>query len=51
MLHRMKLQSEPFAKIKNGKKILEIRLFDDKRQKLHLGDEIEFSRAPECGET
>jgi ASC-1-like (ASCH) protein len=39
----MKLYKEPFIRIKNGKKIIEVRLFDEKRQKIKLGDEIEFS--------
>ncbi|HRH26392.1 MAG TPA: ASCH domain-containing protein [Candidatus Paceibacterota bacterium] len=39
----MKLQSEPFIKIKNGSKSIEIRLNDEKRQLLKVGDDIEFS--------
>ena len=41
--HLMKLQSNPFQKIKDGTKTIELRLFDEKRQKLQLGDEIEFT--------
>ena len=41
--HQMKLQLSPFEKIKNGTKTIEIRLNDEKRQLLKLGDEIEFS--------
>ena len=43
MLHYMKLQQSPFEKIKNGTKTIELRLYDEKRQKLEIGDEIEFS--------
>lgn len=43
MLHQMKLQPSPFAKIKKGTKTIEVRLNDDKRQLLNVGDEIEFS--------
>ncbi len=43
MLHLMKLQSDPFEKIKNGTKTIEIRLNDEKRQLLNVGDNIEFS--------
>ncbi len=39
----MKLQSGPFEKIKNGSKTLEIRLNDEKRQLVKVGDNIEFS--------
>lgn len=42
MLHQMKLSSEPFEKIARGEKVIESRLFDEKRQQIILGDEIEF---------
>lgn len=40
----MKLAKEPFEKIANGQKIIESRLFDEKRQLISIGDEIEFSQ-------
>lgn len=43
MLHTMKLKQEPFEKIKNGFKTIELRLYDEKRQKVQVGDYIEFS--------
>lgn len=43
MLHTMKLKKEPFEKIKNGSKTIELRLNDEKRQKVLIGDFIEFS--------
>lgn len=43
MLHRMKLRTAPFEKIKNGSKTIELRLNDEKRQKVQIGDFIEFS--------
>ena len=42
-IHQMKLQTSPFEKIKSGTKTIEIRLNDEKRQLLEVGDEIEFS--------
>ncbi|MBR6134458.1 RNA-binding protein [Candidatus Saccharibacteria bacterium] len=42
MVHQMRLHPEPFEKIKNGTKIIEMRLFDEKRQKIQIGDKIEF---------
>jgi len=42
MLHNMKLGNEPFIKIKNGEKVIESRLFDEKRRVINIGDEIEF---------
>lgn len=43
MQHQMKLSSEPFEKITRGEKVIESRLFDEKRQQIVIGDEIEFS--------
>ena len=43
MLHKMKLQPKPFASIKAGRKTIEMRLNDEKRQKVAIGDEIEFT--------
>lgn len=38
----MNLQPSPFNMIKSGEKTIELRLNDEKRQKLKTGDEIEF---------
>ena len=43
MKHEMKLQNTPFLKIKKGKKTIEMRLYDEKRQKIKLHDIIEFT--------
>ena len=50
MLHKMKLNQEPFEAIKNGTKTVEFRLYDEKRKKVQVGDEIEFSKLPELQE-
>lgn len=42
MEHRMKLWNEPFNKIKYGKKDIELRLNDQKRQLIKIGDTIVF---------
>ncbi len=42
MKHTMRLQRAPFNLIKSGVKTIELRLYDDKRKKLSVGDEIEF---------
>ena len=47
MLHKMKLQEDPFERIKNGTKTIEFRLYDEKRQTIQIGDEIEFSKLPD----
>lgn len=41
-LHHMKLNPEPYRKIRQGKKTIELRLYDEKRRKLKVGDIIEF---------
>jgi len=41
--HHMKLATVPYNKIVSGKKIIESRLFDEKRQQISIGDTIEFS--------
>lgn len=46
MLHKMKLNKSPFEKMKNGTKTIEFRLFDEKRQQIKVGDQIEFSKLP-----
>lgn len=43
----MKLQSFPFEKIKNGEKNIEVRLYDEKRKEIKIGDIIEFRKEPE----
>lgn len=50
MLYKMKLNNAPFIKIKSGKKTVELRLYDEKRQKLKNGDKIEFTNI-KTGET
>ena len=44
MLHKMKLNEDPFNRMKNGTKTIEFRLFDEKRQQIKIGDQIEFSK-------
>lgn len=42
MKHYMHLHKEPFEKIKNGTKTIEMRIYDEKRRKMHKGDTIEI---------
>lgn len=39
----MNLNSKPFEMIKSGNKTIELRLFDEKRQKIKVGDRIVFT--------
>ena len=41
--HEMKLHPSPFEKIKSGAKNIELRLYDEKRQNIHTGDDILFT--------
>ncbi len=47
----MKLFEEPFNKIKSGEKKIELRLNEDKRKEIRIGDLIEFTKLPEKNET
>lgn len=42
MEHVMKLRPNPFSKIKSGQKTIELRLYDEKRQLISVGDRISF---------
>ncbi|MBQ2255674.1 MAG: DUF3850 domain-containing protein, partial [Clostridia bacterium] len=42
MTHYMKLRPHPFAMIKSGKKTIELRLLDEKRRQIALGDTLIF---------
>ena len=45
MTHKMNLNPEPFKMICSGQKTIELRLNDEKRQKIKVGDSIEFTQA------
>ncbi|MCL2439993.1 MAG: ASCH domain-containing protein [Alphaproteobacteria bacterium] len=48
-VHRMRLHAEPFAQISAGKKQVELRLNDEKRQNISVGDTVIFT-SRESGE-
>ncbi|MEK4511964.1 ASCH domain-containing protein [Paenibacillus sp. FSL K6-2524] len=47
MKHTMSLFNEPFEAIKSGAKTVEIRLNDEKRRLIQVGDNIEFFKLPD----
>lgn len=49
-MHEMKIMPEYYNYILNGTKKIEIRLFDEKRQKIKIGDTIVFKKAPDFNE-
>ena len=42
MKHTLHLKSSPFEKIQNKTKTIELRLYDEKRKQIQVGDIIEF---------
>lgn len=51
MKHEMKLQPKYYDYILNGTKRIEIRLFDEKRQQIQIGDTITFLKEPTLNES
>ena len=47
MEHILKLQPKYFDYINTGTKRIELRLYDEKRQKINIGDTIIFKKEPE----
>ena len=51
MEHMMKLNPSPFEMIKNGSKTIELRLYDEKRRALSVGDTITFVNTEDAKDT
>lgn len=51
MNHEMKLQPKYYDYMLNGTKRIEIRLFDEKRQRINLGDTITFKNNSELNKS
>ena len=51
MEHELKLQPRYYEYILNGSKDIEIRLYDEKRQKINIGDTIILKKEPELNES
>ena len=49
-LHRMKLDHDAFVKVENGSKTVEMRLNDEKRRRIAVGDVIRFEDGSDEGE-
>ncbi len=41
----MKLHDRPYEMIRDGNKTIELRLYDEKRRKISVGDKIEFTNS------
>ena len=51
MTHYMNLHPQPFSMIANGSKTIELRLFDEKRQLISIGDTLIFTNTKDTGST
>lgn len=51
MKHVMKLNPSPFSMIQKGIKTIELRLYDEKRKKISIGDTIVFCNIQNTDET
>ena len=51
MRHTLKLQPKYYEAVKNGIKVIELRLLDEKRKNIKLDDEIEFKKEPDLKES
>lgn len=51
MIHEMKLQPKYYNYILNGTKRIELRLNDEKRQIIKVGDKIKFLKEPNLNES
>ena len=47
----MNLHAHPFAMIRSGQKTIELRLYDEKRQSIHVGDRLVFTHRDDVGQT
>lgn len=45
LTHKMKLARDPFEKMIRGQKLIESRMYDEKRRQINIGDHIEFVSA------
>ena len=51
MRHEMTLFPKPYASIASGQKTIELRLYDEKRQSIHIGDQIRFTNTEDASQT
>jgi len=51
MTHTMKLHSRPFEMIRRGQKTIELRLYDEKRRVICVGDTLVFTHSDALGQT
>lgn len=50
-MHKLNVKEKYYNLLKSGKKTIELRLYDEKRQAIQIGDVIEFSNASDAADT
>ena len=50
-MHTMKVQTKYYNLLKNGSKTIELRLYDEKRQLIQVGDTVQFSNLADPNDT
>ena len=51
MIHYMNLHNRPFVAIQNGIKTIELRLYDEKRRRIAVGDTLVFTCSDDTSQT
>ncbi len=51
MTHTLNLNPQPFAMMADGRKTIELRLYDEKRRKIRVGDTLVFVHAEDATKT
>lgn len=51
MIHTLNLHPGPFDMIRSGRKTIELRLYDEKRQKIQVGDTLVFTHSDDAAQT
>jgi len=51
MIHHMKLHAGPFSMIQSGRKTIELRLYDEKRRQIRVGDILVFTHSDDGAQT
>lgn len=51
MTHQLKLHSRPFEEIRSGRKTIELRLYDEKRRLIEVGDTLVFAHSDDPART
>lgn len=51
MTHQLNLHARPFDMIRKGQKTIELRLYDEKRQQIQVGDTLVFTHSDDPART